>query len=62
VSGAEGDLPVPAQVAAKEFANWVRNPSFGKMNWATAERWPEIVDAIASNTTNPKLGNYLMSV
>jgi hypothetical protein len=62
VSGAAGEIPVPAQVAAKEFANWVKTPMPGKMNWATAERYPEIVDAICSNSDNPKLRAYLLSL
>lgn len=62
VGGAVGDLPEPAKVAAQEFANWVKTPAFGKMNWATEERWPEIVSAIAKNAQNPKLQTYLLSL
>jgi len=62
VGGANGALSEPAQVAAQEFANWVRTPARGKMNWATAERWPEIVNALASNSANPQLKAYLLSL
>lgn len=62
VRGAQGDLPEPAKIAAKEFANWVRTPAPGKPNWATEDRWPEIVNAIASNADNPIISTYLLSV
>lgn len=62
VSGAQGALSEPAKVAAQEFANWVKTPAQGKMNWAKAERWPEIVDAIASNSGNPQLKAYLLAL
>ncbi len=61
-AGATGPLPAAAQVAAKEFANWVKSPIPGKVNWATADRWPEIVQAIGSNSGNPKLNAYLLSL
>jgi hypothetical protein len=61
-AGAVGPLPAPAQVAAKEFANWVKSPIPGKVNWATTDRWPEIVQAIGSNSGNPKLNAYLLSL
>jgi hypothetical protein len=61
-NGAKGDLSEPAKVSAQEFANWVKTPAQGKANWATEDRWPEIVAAITSNAPNPKLRNYLLSV
>jgi hypothetical protein len=62
VSGAEGELNVPTKISAKEFATWVKSNIPGKANWATAERWPEIVTAIGSNSSNPKLQEYLLSL
>ncbi len=62
VGGAAGALSEPAKVAAQEFAKWVKAPIPGKMNWAKAERWPEIAAAISSNAANPALKMFLLSL